>query len=97
MVLLWFTPDGVKMADRAKNNGDRCGTDLSELLNAHEQGPPRRRHQCRWQSFYSFTQPGFTVAQMQQYCIDQLRKQGMPRVMAWAFTRSLPRLQRWRS
>ncbi|QJR20451.1 hypothetical protein HKM20_02065 [Pelagibacterium halotolerans] len=45
----------------------------------------------------AFAQPGFTVGQMQQYCIEQLRKQGMPHVMAWAFTRSLPRLQRWRN
>ncbi|MEZ5910792.1 MAG: zinc ribbon domain-containing protein [Paracoccaceae bacterium] len=43
----------------------------------------------------AFVHPDFTVEQMQAYCVDQLRKQGMPRVMAWLFTRSLPRLERW--
>lgn len=45
----------------------------------------------------AFTQPGFTVKEMQDFCIEQLSKQGMPRVMAWVFTRSIPRLERWRA
>ncbi|MBL8598402.1 MAG: zinc ribbon domain-containing protein [Devosia sp.] len=44
-----------------------------------------------------FTQPAFTVAEMQSFCIDRLAEQGMPRVMGWIFTRSLPRLERWRT
>lgn len=42
-----------------------------------------------------FTQPDFTVQEMQSFCIEQLRKKGMPKVMAWVFTRNLPRLERW--
>ena len=42
-----------------------------------------------------FTQPDFTVEEMQAFCIDQLQKQGMPRFMGWLFTRSLPKLERW--
>lgn len=44
-----------------------------------------------------FLQPDFTATQMQEFCIRQLRKQGMPAMMAWLFTRSIPRLERWRS
>lgn len=43
-----------------------------------------------------FTQPDFTVAEMQEFCIAQLNKQGMPRFMGWMLTRSLPKLERWR-
>lgn len=45
----------------------------------------------------SFTQPDFTVKQMQDFCIEQLHKQGMPKVMAWLFTRSIPKLERWQT
>jgi Putative zinc ribbon domain len=44
-----------------------------------------------------FRHPEFTAAQMQEFCVEQLRKKGMPRVMAWFFTRGIPRLQRWRA
>jgi len=44
----------------------------------------------------AFTQPNFTAKQMQDFCIEQLGKQGMPKVMAWLFTRSIPKLERWR-
>ncbi len=43
-----------------------------------------------------FTQPDFTVTEMQEFCIEQLRKKGIPRFLGWLFTRSLPRLERWR-
>ena len=45
----------------------------------------------------AFTQPDFTAADMQAFCVEQLQKQGMPKFMAWMFTRSIPRLERWRS
>lgn len=38
-----------------------------------------------------------TASQMQDFCIARLEEQGMPKVMAWLFTRSIPRLQRWRT
>lgn len=43
----------------------------------------------------AFTQPDFTVEQMQAFCIEKLREKGMPKVMGWLFTRSLPKLERW--
>ena len=45
----------------------------------------------------AFEHPDFSVGEMQEHCIEQLRRQGMPRFMAWIFTRSLPRLERWRA
>ncbi len=44
-----------------------------------------------------FTQPDFDCAQMQAFCIDQLAKKGMPRMIGWLLTRGLPRLERWRA
>lgn len=45
----------------------------------------------------AFRQPDFDVTQMQAFCIDALQKKGMPRFMGWVFTRSLPRLERWKT
>jgi hypothetical protein len=44
-----------------------------------------------------FIHADFDVAQMQAFCVDQLAAKGMPRFMAWLFTRSIPRLERWRN
>lgn len=43
----------------------------------------------------TFTQPSFTAKQMQDFCVEQLKKKGMPTVVAWLFTRSIPKLERW--
>jgi hypothetical protein len=42
-----------------------------------------------------FLNPDFTVAEMQKHCIEQLANRGMPRFMAWIFTRGIPKLGRW--
>lgn len=44
-----------------------------------------------------FTQPDIDAKQMQDFCIEQLSKQGMPKVMGWLFTRSIPKLERWKN
>jgi hypothetical protein len=44
----------------------------------------------------AFLQPDFNVKEMQDFCIEKLRESGMPKVMAWLFTRGLPKLERWR-
>ena len=45
----------------------------------------------------NFTQPDITARQMQDFCIAVLEKRGMPRFMAWIFTRSIPKLERWQN
>jgi len=47
----------------------------------------------RWQIF----NPEFTAKQMQDFCIVQMKKQGMPGFVAWTFTRSIPKLGRWQA
>jgi hypothetical protein len=44
-----------------------------------------------------FRHPGFSAKQMQDHCVEALRRKGMPRVVAWLFTRGIPRLERWRT
>ena len=44
----------------------------------------------------AFVHPDFSVDQMQVHCVEQLQKQGMPKVMAWLFTRGIPKLERWK-
>lgn len=44
----------------------------------------------------AFLSPEITTAQeMQVFCIEQMKKQGMPKFIAWLFTRSIPKLKRW--
>jgi hypothetical protein len=37
-----------------------------------------------------------TAKEMQDYCIEKMNEQGMPKFIAWIFTRGIPRLKRWR-
>jgi hypothetical protein len=37
-----------------------------------------------------------SAAKMQQYCIQEMKKDGMNGVFAWLATRSIPMLERWR-
>ncbi|WP_299347976.1 zinc ribbon domain-containing protein [uncultured Maritalea sp.] len=43
-----------------------------------------------------FLNPEFTAKQMQDFCIVQMKKQGMPGFVAWIFTRGIPNLERWK-
>lgn len=44
-----------------------------------------------------FTAPHITNAkEMQAFCIDIMKKQGWNSILAWIFTRSIPRLKRWK-
>ena len=43
----------------------------------------------------AFRHPDVTVAEFQAYCVDALAGKGMPRFMAWAVTRGIPKLDRW--
>lgn len=43
------------------------------------------------------TPPGIDTAEkMQQYCIQEMRKDGMNRIFAWLATRAIPGLERWK-
>ncbi|MBT3816871.1 MAG: hypothetical protein HOE80_03800 [Candidatus Magasanikbacteria bacterium] len=37
-----------------------------------------------------------TVKEMQNFCIEKMKEQKMPGFVAWIFTRSIPKLERWR-
>ena len=37
-----------------------------------------------------------TAEKMQQYCMAEMKKDGMNRVFAWLATRSIPKLERWK-
>lgn len=45
----------------------------------------------------AFRHPDATVAEFQQQCVEALMRSGMPKIMAWMFTRGIPRLERWRA
>ncbi|MDZ4170582.1 MAG: zinc ribbon domain-containing protein [Methanobacteriaceae archaeon] len=44
-----------------------------------------------------FTSPEIDTPQkMQAFCIEKMKEQGMPRPIAWIFTRGIPKLERWK-
>lgn len=45
----------------------------------------------------AFVQPDFNAKQMQDFCVEQMKKQGMPGILAWLFTRGIPKLERWKT
>lgn len=45
-----------------------------------------------------FTAPHIkTAKEMQEFCIKIMSEKGMPKFMAWLFTRGIPKLERWQN
>ena len=44
----------------------------------------------------AFVHQGVTAAEFQAHCVEALAGKGMPRIMAWLFTRGIPQLDRWK-
>jgi len=42
-----------------------------------------------------FTQPDFTATDMQKFCIQKMTECNVPKLLAWLFTRNIPKLNRW--
>ncbi len=38
-----------------------------------------------------------TAKEMQIFCIQKMNENGMPKLIAWLFTRGIPRLSRWKN
>lgn len=36
-----------------------------------------------------------TAKEMQYFCIEKMNENGTPKLIAWLFTRGIPKLQRW--
>jgi len=36
-----------------------------------------------------------TAKEMQKFCIEKMNEQGTPKILAWLFTRNIPKLERW--
>lgn len=44
-----------------------------------------------------FTQPDFTVNDMQAFSKQKMKEMGFPGIIAGLFTRGIPKLERWRT
>ncbi|WP_209505682.1 MULTISPECIES: zinc ribbon domain-containing protein [unclassified Ruegeria] len=44
----------------------------------------------------AFRHPDASLEEFQSHCVDALAAKGMPRILAWAFTRGMGKLDRWR-
>ena len=38
-----------------------------------------------------------TAKKFQKYCIQEMKKDGMNGIVAWVFTRGIPKLERWQN
>jgi len=45
----------------------------------------------------SFTQPDFTVVEMQTFCKEKMKEMGFPGFLAGLFTKGIPKLERWKA
>ncbi len=43
----------------------------------------------------AFVHQGVSAEEFQHHCVQALTDKGMPRIMAWLFTRGIPKLDRW--
>ncbi len=43
----------------------------------------------------AFVHPDASFAEFQAQCVEALTRKGMPRILAWAFTRGMGKLDRW--
>lgn len=37
-----------------------------------------------------------SAREMQNFCVQKMNEDGMPKIVAWLFTRSIPKLKRWK-
>lgn len=45
----------------------------------------------------SFTQPDFTMKEMQKFCRGKMKEMGFPGFISGFFTMGIPKLERWKS
>ncbi len=72
-------------------------------LNKDEQGGGSEADGAKSETYCSFCyadgaflQQEITALQMQDFCVTALQDKGMPKIMAWLFTRGIPKLGRWK-
>lgn len=82
------------------NTCQSCGMPLSKDPKgggSEADGTPSTRYCSICYADGAFRHPDVSVAEFQQECMEALMRSGTPKVMAWLFTRGIPRLARWRA
>lgn len=76
---------GMPMKGQAEKHGTKADNSKSELycVYCYQQG--------------KFTQPNFSVQEMQKFCDEKMKEKGIFRPIRWLFKRSIPKLKRWSS
>jgi len=77
-----------------------CGMPLSKDPEGGGSEPDGSRSATYCSHCYAdgaFRHPDATLADFQAHCVDALAGKGMPRILAWAFTRGIGKLDRWRA
>ncbi len=80
-------------------NCQSCGMPMKkdpEFGGTNEDGSKNEKYCSYCYQSGKFTQPDFNAKQMQDFCIEKMKEMGFPKVVAWVFTRGIPRLERWK-
>jgi putative zinc ribbon protein len=81
------------------NNCQSCGMPLSKDPNGGglEADGTRSTQYCSiCYEDGAFRHQGVSAQEFQAHCLDALAAKGVPRIMAWIFTRGIPNLPRWK-
>ena len=86
--------------ERAYSNCQSCGMPLKKSPNGggtNADGSISKMfcHYCYRQG--SFTNPDWTVQQMQDFVKNKMKEMGFPGFLSGFFTKGIPRLERWRN
>jgi len=82
------------------SNCQSCGMPLSKDPDGGGTNTDGTRSQTYCSFCYengAFVQSDMDVTAFQAHCVDQLKAKGMPGIMAWLFTRGIPKLERWKA
>jgi hypothetical protein len=83
------------------NNCQSCGMPFNrdpEKGGTNSDGTKNNKYCSFCYQSGQFTSPEINTPQkMQTFCIQKMKEQGMPKFIAWIFTRGIPKLERWKN
>ena len=97
--MISFEPDAYIMEQIMSKNCQSCGMPMKKDPNGGGTNADGSKNETYCSLCYengTFLAPDFSVEEMQQFCIEALKKKGLPKFLGWLMTRGLPELERWK-
>ena len=97
--MISFEQDGHIMEQDVSKSCQSCGMPMKKDPNGggtNADGSTNDTYCSLCYEHGAFLAPDFSVEEMQLFCIEQLKKKGLPKFVGWLLTRGLPELERWK-